>query len=83
MSAIEQVRRVTSVSKDEASTVTASSSMPKGLDSAATDAGNALQKVRALLPETARSRALQDLVGDACRCHACATPRERSPSIWR
>lgn len=58
LSTIEQVRRVTSVSKDEASTVTAEFEYAKGLDSAATDVGNALQKVKAALPETARAPVL-------------------------
>jgi multidrug efflux pump subunit AcrB len=54
VSSIEQVRRVVSVNKDEASTVTAEFEYVKGLDSAATDVANAVQRIKANLPETAR-----------------------------
>jgi multidrug efflux pump subunit AcrB len=54
LSSIEQTRRVVSVSKDEASTVTAEFEYAKGLDSAATDVANAVQRVKATLPDTAR-----------------------------
>jgi multidrug efflux pump subunit AcrB len=54
LSAIEQVRRVASVSKDEVSSVSVEFEYAKGLDSAATDVANGLQKIRALLPESAR-----------------------------
>jgi len=48
LSAIEQVRRVASVSKDEVSSVSVEFEYAKGLDSAATDVANGLQKIRAL-----------------------------------
>jgi len=51
---IEQVRRVTSVSKDEVSTVMVEFEYSKGLDSAATDVANGLQKVKAQLPPAVR-----------------------------
>jgi multidrug efflux pump subunit AcrB len=54
LSSIEEVRRVTSVSKDEVSSVLVEFEYAKGLDSAATDVANGLQKIRALLPQTAR-----------------------------
>ena len=54
LSSIEQVRRVASVSKDEVSTVTVEFEYAKGLDSAATDVANSLQKIRASLPDAAR-----------------------------
>ena len=54
LSAIEQVRRVASVSKDEVSSVSVEFEYAKGLDSAATDVANGLQKIRALLPESVR-----------------------------
>jgi len=54
LSSIEQVRRVASVSKDEVSSVSVEFEYAKGLDSAATDVANGLQKIRALLPEAAR-----------------------------
>jgi multidrug efflux pump subunit AcrB len=54
LSSIEQVRRVVSVNKDEASTVTAEFEYVKGLDSAATDVANAVQRIKASLPEMAR-----------------------------
>ena len=50
LNTIEQVRRVTSVSKDEVSAVTAEFQYPKGLEAAATDVANALQKIKAQLP---------------------------------
>ena len=54
LSTIEQVRLVTSVSKDEVSAVTVEFEYRKGLDSAATDVANGLQKIKALLPQTLR-----------------------------
>lgn len=54
VSSIEQLRRVVSVTKDEVSTVTAEFEYAKSLDSAATDVANAIQKIHANLPETAR-----------------------------
>ena len=54
LAGIERVVRVTSVTKDEVSTVMVEFEYAKGLDSAATDVANHLQKIRALLPETAR-----------------------------
>ncbi|NOZ77621.1 MAG: efflux RND transporter permease subunit [Acidobacteria bacterium] len=54
LSTIEQVRRVTSVSKDEVSAVTVEFRYSKGLDSAATDVANGLQKIKAKLPLTIR-----------------------------
>ncbi len=55
LSGIEEIRRVTSVSKDEVSAVTAEFRYSKSLDSAATDVASSLSKVRALLPPTIRS----------------------------
>jgi multidrug efflux pump subunit AcrB len=54
LNTIEQVRLVTSVSKDEVSAVTVEFEYSKGLDSAATDVANGLQKIKALLPQTLR-----------------------------
>ena len=54
LNTIEEVRRVTSVSKDEISAVTVEFNYSKGLNSAATDVANGLQKIKALLPETLR-----------------------------
>jgi len=51
---IDLVRRVTSVSKDEISAVTVEFEYEKGLDAAATDVANALQKIKAKLPDTIR-----------------------------
>ena len=51
---IELVRRVTSTSNDEVSVVTAEFQYEKGLDSAATDVSNALNKIRPLLPADIR-----------------------------
>ncbi len=51
---IDLVRRVTSVSKDEISAVTVEFEYKKGLDVAASDVANALQKVKAKLPDTIR-----------------------------
>ena len=51
---IELVRRVTSTSNDEVSVVTAEFEYQKGLDSAATDVSNALNKIRPLLPPDIR-----------------------------
>jgi multidrug efflux pump subunit AcrB len=53
LSAIEGLRRVVSVNKDEVSTVTAEFEYGKSLDAAATDVANGVQKIRALLPESA------------------------------
>ena len=50
LNTIEQVRRVTSVSKDEVSAVMVEFEYSKGLDSAATDVANGLQKIEARLP---------------------------------
>ncbi len=54
LNTIEQVRLVTSVSKDEVSAVTVEFEYAKGLNSAATDVANGLQKIKALLPEGLR-----------------------------
>ena len=54
LNTIEQVRRVTSVSKDEVSSVSVEYEYSKGLDSAATDVANGLQKIKALLPDSIR-----------------------------
>ncbi len=51
LNTIEQVRLVTSVSKDEVSAVTVEFEYGKGLSSAATDVANGLQKIKAVLPE--------------------------------
>ena len=54
LNTIEQVRLVTSVSKDEVSAVTVEFQYGKGLDAAATDVANALQKIEATLPDGLR-----------------------------
>jgi multidrug efflux pump subunit AcrB len=54
LNTIEQVRRVTSVSKDEVSAVMVEFEYSKGLDSAATDVANGLQKIKAKLPQVIR-----------------------------
>lgn len=54
LSTIELVRRVTSVSKDEVSSVSVEFEYRKGLDAAATDVANGLQKIKALLPDAVR-----------------------------
>ena len=54
LNGIDQVRRVTSVSKDEVSAVTVEFEYSKGLDAAATDVANGLQKITAELPEGIR-----------------------------
>ncbi len=54
LSTIDLVRRVTSISKDEVSVVTAEFEYEKGLDAAATDVANALSKVSARLPKDIR-----------------------------
>jgi len=54
LNTIEQVRRVTSVSKDEVSSVSVEFEYTKSLDSAATDVANGLQRIKALLPDAAR-----------------------------
>ena len=54
LNTIEQVRRVTSVSKDEVSSVSVEFEYSKSLDSAATDVANGLQKIKALLPDAIR-----------------------------
>jgi len=54
LNTIEQVRLVTSVSKDEVSAVTVEFEYGKGLNSAATDVANGLQKIAAVLPESLR-----------------------------
>ena len=50
LNTIEQIRRVTSISKDEVSAVMTEFKYSKGLDSAATDVANGLQKIKALMP---------------------------------
>ncbi len=50
LATIDQVRRVTSVSKDEVSSVLVEFEYPKGLEAAATDAANGLKKIEARLP---------------------------------
>ncbi len=50
VSTIENVRRVTSISKDEVSVVQAEFEYRKGLEAAATDTANALSKIRGRLP---------------------------------
>jgi multidrug efflux pump subunit AcrB len=54
LAGIELVRRVTSTTKDEVATVLVEFEYAKALDSAAADVANHLQKIKALLPETAR-----------------------------
>ena len=54
LTTIERVRRVTSTANDEVSVVTAEFEYAKGLDSAATDVSNALDKIRPLLPADIR-----------------------------
>jgi len=54
LNTIEQVRRVTSTSKDEVSAVMVEFEYSKGLDSAATDVANGLQKIKAKLPPNIR-----------------------------
>lgn len=54
LSTIEQVRRITSVSKDEVSSVAVEFEYSKSLESAATDVANGLQKIKALLPADVR-----------------------------
>ena len=51
---IEMVRRVTSTSNDEVSVVTAEFEYAKGLNAAATDVSNAVNKIRPLLPSDIR-----------------------------
>ncbi len=51
---LERIRRVTSTSNDEASVVMAEFEYKKGLDAAATDVSNALNKIRPLLPAEIR-----------------------------
>ena len=51
---VELVRRVTSTSNDEVSVVMAEFRYRKGLDSAATDVSNSLNKIRPLLPPDIR-----------------------------
>lgn len=58
LSTIEQARRVTSVSKDEASSVMVEFEYAKGLEAAATDVANGLQEIKALLPDGARPPAI-------------------------
>jgi multidrug efflux pump subunit AcrB len=50
LATIDLVRRVTSVSKDEVSSVLVEFEYPKGLEAAATDAANGLKKIEARLP---------------------------------
>ncbi len=54
LATIEDVRRVTSVSKDEVSSVVVEFQYSKGLESAATDVANALSKVSSRLPRNAQ-----------------------------
>lgn len=54
LSTIDLVRRVTSISKDEASVVQAEFEYEKGLDAAATDVANALSKISSRLPANIR-----------------------------
>jgi len=54
LNTIEQVRRVVSVSKDEVSAVTVEFEYAKGLNNAATDVANGLQKIKAVLPPDSR-----------------------------
>jgi multidrug efflux pump subunit AcrB len=54
LATLERVRRVTSTANDEVSVVTAEFEYAKGLDSAATDVSNALDRVRPLLPPDLR-----------------------------
>ncbi len=54
LNTIENVRRVSSVSKDEVSAVMVEFNYAKGLDSAATDVANGLQKIKAFLPRGIR-----------------------------
>ncbi|MDD5169794.1 MAG: efflux RND transporter permease subunit, partial [Syntrophales bacterium] len=54
LSTIDLVRRVTSVSKDEASVVQAEFEYEKSLDAAATDVANALSKISSRLPANIR-----------------------------
>lgn len=54
LSTIEEVRRVTSVSKDEVSAITVEFRYSKPLDAAATDVANGIGKIRSLLPGTIR-----------------------------
>jgi multidrug efflux pump subunit AcrB len=68
VSSIEQVRRVVSVNKDEASTVTAEFEYVKGLDSAATDVANAVQRIKANLPEAARPSMIFKISSARLRC---------------
>jgi multidrug efflux pump subunit AcrB len=54
LKSIELTRRVTSTSNDEASVVMAEFEYSKGLDSAATDVSNSLNKIRSQLPPDIR-----------------------------
>ena len=54
VASIDQVRKITSTSKDEVSVVLAEFEYRKGLDAAATDVANALSKVTARLPQGIR-----------------------------
>jgi multidrug efflux pump subunit AcrB len=54
LSSIEDVRRVTSISKDEVSAVTVEFEYRKGLEAAATDTSNALSRISASLPRNIR-----------------------------
>lgn len=80
LNTIEQVRRVTSVSRDEVSAVMVEFEYSKGLDSAATDVANSLEKIKAQLPSVIKppmifkvSSATQAVMTLALR------PREGSP----
>ncbi len=80
LSTIEQVRRVTSTSKDEVSAVTVEFEYSKGLDSAATDVANGLQKIKAKLPSNVRPPMIFKV---SSATHAVLTlalrPKEGSP----
>jgi len=54
LNGIDLVRLVRSVSKDEVSVVTVEFEYAKGLDAAAVDVANALEKIRAALPRNIR-----------------------------
>jgi multidrug efflux pump subunit AcrB len=55
LTTIEKVRRVTSISKNEVSAVAVEFEYSKGLDSAATDVANGLEKIHSQLPVSIRA----------------------------
>jgi multidrug efflux pump subunit AcrB len=74
------VRRVTSVSKDEISAVTIEFEYRKGLGAAATDVANALQKIKAKLPDAVRPPMLFKVSSATPAVMTLALrPKERSP----